>query len=221
MQVEAMLTAIEEDIVFGVMPAHARLVEDRLIERFDAKRHMVREVFARLEDLGLLVRFPNRGAVVAELTPDEVRSIYDVREMLETGAAYRTRLPASLSVTEEMSRVQEKHSLAVEEEDFRAVFRHNIDFHKLQYSACENPYLVQSIQEFARKAHLIRAVKYGDKAHMRKVIDQHWSIITAMRGSDHDLLARLIREHMPGSPEEYVRLYEIRHGMRPQARRAV
>src|ERR1700710_2007690 len=129
MQVEEILTAVEEDIVFGVMPAHARLVEDRLLERFDTKRHVVREVFARLEDLGLVVRIPNRGAVVAELTPEEVRSIYDVREMLEAGAAYRTALPASSSVTDEMSRIQEKHSLAVEEQDFRAVFRYNIEFH--------------------------------------------------------------------------------------------
>ncbi len=214
MQIEAMLSAIEEDIVFGVMPPHARLVEDRLIERFDTKRHLVREVFARLEDLGLVVRVPNRGAVVAELTPDEVRAIYDVREMLETGAAHRTRLPAAPSITDEMSRVQEKHSRAVEEENFRAVFRHNIDFHRIQYSACDNPYLVHSIHEYARKAHLIRAVKYADKAHMRRVVSQHWAIIEAMRGSDNDLLARLIREHMPGSPEEYIRNYEIRHGSR-------
>lgn len=214
MQIETMLSAIEEDIVFGVMPAHARLVEDRLIERFDTKRHLVREVFARLEDLGLVVRIPNRGTVVAELTPDEVRAIYDVREMLETGAAHRTRLPADPSITEEMSRVQEKHALAVRGEDFRAVFRHNIDFHQIQYSACDNPYLVHSIQEYARKSHLIRAVKYADKVHMHRVVSQHWAIIEAMRGRDNDLLARLIREHMPGSPEEYIRNYEIRHGAR-------
>ena len=56
---------------------------------------------------------------------------------------------------------------------------------------------------------------------MRKVIDQHCSIIAAMRQSDNDRLAHVIREHMPGSPEEYIRIYEIRHGLRPQARRAV
>src|SRR3954454_19890700 len=179
MQIDAMLGAINEDIVFGVRPPHARRVEDRLIERFDSKRHLVREVSARLEDLGLVVRIPNRGAVVAELTPDEVRAIYEVREMLETGAAHRTRLPAPLSITDEMSRIQEKHSLAVEDENFRAVFRHNIDFHRVQYSACDNPYLVHSIQEYARKAHLIRAVKYADKVHMRRVISQHWAIIEA------------------------------------------
>ncbi len=212
MQIESILDAIEEDIVFGVMPPQARLIEDRLIERFDTKRHVIREAFAHLEGLGLVKRVPNRGAVVAELAPDEVRAIYDVREMLETGAAHRTRLPAPTSVTDEMSRIQEKHSSAVEGEEFRTVFRLNIEFHKVQYSCCDNPYLFQSIQEYARKAHLIRAVMYGDKAHMEKVIAQHWAIIEAMRGSSHEALAAIIRSHMPGSPQEYIRNYERRYG---------
>jgi len=109
----------------------------------------------------------------------------------------------------------------VEGEDFRAVFRLNIEFHRIQYSTCDNPYLVQSIQEYARKAHLIRAVMYGDKKHMQKVIRQHWSIIAVMRGSDNDRLAQLIRDHMPGSPEEYIRNYEIRYGRGSAFRRAV
>lgn len=219
MQIEAILDAVEEDIVFGVMPAQARLIEDRLIERFDTKRHVIREAFAHLEGLGLVKRVPNRGAVVAELTPDEVRAIYDVREMLETGAAYRTRLPAPTAITDGMSRIQEKHSAAVESEDFRAVFRLNIEFHKVQYSCCNNPYLVQSIQEYARKAHLIRAVMYGDKAHMEKVIEQHWAIIDAMRGISNEVVAELIRFHLPGSPEEYIRNHERRYGRGATLRR--
>lgn len=220
MQLESILDAIEEDIVFGVMPPQVRLIEDRLIERFDTKRHVIREVFAHLEDLGLVKRVPNRGAIVAELTPDEVRAIYDVREMLETGAAHRTPLPAPTTITDEMSRIQERHSSAVQNEDFRAVFRLNIEFHKVQYTCCNNPYLIQSIQEYARKAHLIRAVMYGDKAHMQRVIAQHWAIIDAMRGTSSKTLAEIIRSHMPGSPQEYIRNYERRYGRAAPLRQA-
>ncbi len=219
-QIDSIVEAIEEDIVFGVVPSQARLIEDRLIQRFDAKRHVIREAFARLEDLGLVIRVPNRGAVVAELTPDEVRSIYDVRELLELGAAHRTRLPAPTALLDQLSQIQEQHSQAVEREDFRAVFHLNIDFHKAQYSACDNPYLIQAIQDYARKAHLIRAAKYSDKAHMQRVVAQHWAIIQALRGTDHERLARLIREHLPGSPEEYIRNYEIRYGKDSSPRRA-
>ncbi len=212
MQADEILDAIEEDIVFGVLPTHSRLIEERLTDRFDAKRHVIREVFTRLEDLGLVVRVPNKGSVVAELTPAEVRAIYDVREMLEAGAARRTKLPAPISTTNEMAAIHDRHAAAVKEENFRAVFHLNIEFHRAQYAVCDNPYLVQSISEYARKAHLIRAVKYADRKHMEKVIAQHRSIIEAMRGRDHEKLVQLIRDHLPGSPEEYIRNYEIRYG---------
>jgi DNA-binding GntR family transcriptional regulator len=212
MQTEQILSAIEEDIVFGVLPPQSRLIEERLAERFDAKRHVIRDVFARLEDLGLVVRVPNRGAIVAELTPIEVREIYDVREMLETGAALRTRLPVPKAIADAMIAIQERHEAAVKAEDFRAVFHLNIEFHRTQYSACENRQLIQTIDDYARKAHLIRAIKYSDRVHMQKVVAQHWAIIEAMKRRDQERLAQLVRQHLPGSPEEYIRNYEIRYG---------
>jgi DNA-binding GntR family transcriptional regulator len=220
MQAEQILSALEEDIVFGVLSPQSRLIEERLAERFDAKRHTIREVFTRLEDLGLVVRVPNRGAIVAELTPAEVREIYDMRELLETAAALRTRLPAPRTTTDTMTDIQQRHTAAVKSENFRAVFHLNIDFHHAQYSACENKHLVQTIDDYARKAHLIRAIKYGDRAHMERVVAQHWAIIDAMKGRDQDKLVQLIREHLPGSPEEYIRTYEIRYGRQPIARQA-
>jgi DNA-binding GntR family transcriptional regulator len=218
MQAEQILSAIEEDIVFGVLPPQSRLIEERLAERFDAKRHVIREVFTSLEDLGLVRRVPNRGAIVAELTPAEVREIYDMREMLETGAALRTRLPVPKAITDAMTQIQERHAAAVKGEDFRAVFHLNIEFHRTQFSACENRHLIQTIDDYARKAHLIRAIKYGDAEHMKRVVAQHWAIIEAMKKRDQEKLVELVRQHLPGSPEEYIRSYEIRYGRQHAAR---
>lgn len=221
MQTQQILKAIEEDIVFGVLPPQSRLVEERLAERFDAKRHVIREVFSTLEDLGLVVRVPNKGALVTELTPVEVLEIYQIRELLETKAGALTPLPATLDLTSRMAVVQQKHADAVADENFRDVFHLNIEFHRLQYSACPNRHLVQTIEDYARKAHLIRATKYGDRAHMKKVVDQHWAIIDAMKGNDHERLVQLIRDHLPGSPEEYIRIHQIRYGNQSTARQAL
>jgi DNA-binding GntR family transcriptional regulator len=221
MQPQQILNAIEEDIVFGVLPPQSRLVEERLAERFDAKRHVIREVFSSLEDLGLVVRVPNKGAVVTELTPAEVLEIYQIRELLETKAGALTPLPAAVELTTQMAEVQQRHTDAVANENFRDVFHLNIEFHRLQYSACPNRHLVQTIDDYARKAHLIRATKYGDRTHMKKVVDQHWAIIDAMKGNDNDRLVQLIRDHLPGSPEEYIRMYEIRYGRPSAARQSV
>jgi DNA-binding GntR family transcriptional regulator len=221
MQTQQILTAIEEDIVFGVLPPQSRLVEERLAERFEAKRHVIREVFSTLEDLGLVVRVPNKGALVTELTPTEVLEIYEMRELLETKAGALTKLPVPAELVRQITEVQQRHTDAVAQEKFRDVFYLNIEFHRLQYSACPNRHLVQTIQEYARKAHLIRATKYGDRAHMKKVVEQHWAIIEAMKGNDNDSLVQLIRDHLPGSPEEYIRIYQIRYGTQSTARQAL
>lgn len=212
MNAREIMSAIEEDIVFGVLPPQSRLVEERLSERFDAKRHVIREVFSNLEDLGLVERVPNKGALVSELTPEEVLEIYEVRKLLEVHAGLVTKLPADPALIAGMEDVQRQHEAAVDSERFRDVFHLNIEFHRLQYSACGNKHLVQTIDDYARKAHLIRATKYGDPVHMQKVVRQHWEIIEAMKGADNQKLMRLIEDHLPGSPEEYIRIYNIRYG---------
>lgn len=45
---------LEEDIVLGLLAPRVRLVEDDLMERFAAKRHVVRDALAQLESAGLL-----------------------------------------------------------------------------------------------------------------------------------------------------------------------
>jgi DNA-binding GntR family transcriptional regulator len=47
---------------------------------------------------------------------------------------------------------------------------------------------------------------------MRAVVKQHWAMIKAMRGSDYAKLVELIRQHLPASPDEYIRIYGIRYG---------
>ena len=56
---------------------------------------------------------PNRGVVVNELKPRQVEEIYEVRVLLETGAARITPLPAPPDVIAEMELIQDRHEQAV------------------------------------------------------------------------------------------------------------
>ena len=87
MLIADIVRSLEEDIVFGVFYPKQKLTEDGLLTRFGVKRHVIREVLAQLNVMGLVERLPNRGAYVCELTPQEVIDIYDVREILEVAAA--------------------------------------------------------------------------------------------------------------------------------------
>jgi DNA-binding GntR family transcriptional regulator len=207
---------LENDVIFGVYAPGNRIVEDRVMERYGAKRHAVRNAFSELEARGLLIRRPNRGVEVVDFTPDEVDALYEVRIVLETAAAERTPLPCDPSMVAKLDDIAKRHEQAVIDLDFRAVFWLNQEFHETQYSCCGNPRLVDLIGNHARAAQPIRAVKYDDANHMREVVKQHFDIIKAMRGTSTDALVEAVRAHLPASAEAYRTLYERRFGSRAQ-----
>lgn len=187
------------------------------MERYEAKRHAVRNAFAVLESRGLVIRRPNRGVEVVQFSPDEVDALYDVRIVLETAAAERTRLPCEPSLTDRLEDIARRHEQAAADKDYRAVFWLNQEFHEVQYSCCGNQRLAELIGMHARVAQPIRVIKYDDDAHMNTVIAQHFCIIEAMRGVSTPALVDAVRAHLPASAEAYRTLYERRFGTRPAA----
>jgi DNA-binding GntR family transcriptional regulator len=212
LRTEDIVSKLEEDIVFGVFHPKEKLTEEDLMARFHAKRHVVRDALSQLDSMRLVVRVPNRGAYVRELTPAEVIEIYEVRDILEVAAAMRTPLPAPKEVVEAMKKIQDQHSAAIKSHDLRRVFRLNIQFHRQQFSACQNAKLVHSIMEYAQQAHLIRAIKYSEPGHLQKVERDHRQIIKAMQGKNRDGLVEIVRNHLPDSRDAYLRAYALRHG---------
>ncbi|KRW96018.1 GntR family transcriptional regulator [Paracoccus sp. MKU1] len=202
---------IEDDIVFGFYPPGSRLIEDRLIERYSASRHAVRAALVALENRHLIVRLPNRGAQVIEMTPEEVEEIYEARMVLETAAAARTPLPLEPSHIAALEDLCRRHAAAYEAGDPQAVFSLNLEFHRLHYGLCGNATLAQMIEDTSRRVQSIRAVKYDDDAHMRIVIEQHWAIIEALRNSDRTAYVQAVSAHLPASAEEYRKVYDRRH----------
>lgn len=208
------LTAqLYEDIVVGAFSFGAKLGEEQLAERYGSKRHVLRESFVQLEELGLVTRIPNRGVFVREPHPDEVRELFEIREMLEVQAARRMTLPASPDVLKRMRAVQDLHGAAIRERRFREVLHHNADFHDIQYAACGNAVLAAAIADYAARTHIITSMKFATPALMENVVDQHRAIIDAMAGSSTDALVTAIRSHFDlARIDQYGQQYTIRHG---------
>src|SRR5256885_3613160 len=94
---------LEEDIIFGRFAPGSRLVEDSLMGRYGASRHFIRQALFQLERQGIVLREKNIGATVRFYSADEVRQIYEVREMLTRQAALMIPLPAPKSLIEQLT----------------------------------------------------------------------------------------------------------------------
>lgn len=208
--VASIVAQLEEDIVLGFIHLRERLVEDALIDRFDAKRYAVREALAQLTRLGLVERLPNRGAIVRALTPAQVDEIYFVRDVLENAAAREVLRRVSPKQIEAIRKVQGRHDKATEAGDPRAAFRANIDFHRVFFAVCDNRELVETIELFAQKAHGVRSFIITQQEYLERARAEHWDIIDALEKSDESRLLTICRAHIQHAPKLYIASYKRR-----------
>ena len=74
---------------------------------FAAKRHVVRRGLAELEQMGIVERVPNRGAMVRAYRGDEIQQLYVLRNLLEGHAARLIPMPLSEADIEDLKKVQD------------------------------------------------------------------------------------------------------------------
>jgi len=196
--------ALEEDIIFGQLEPGARLVEDVLLSRFPVSRHTIRQALYQLEKLGVVTRERNKGAMVRRLTPDEVRQIYEVRELLQRQAALMIPLPASESLIAELLEINRVYNAHVDAHYLRGIHEANDRFHMTIFSACGNDYLVSSIDHYMRLSLPIRANSLADREKLEVSRQHHGFMIEALKRKDNWVLAQLCVDHLQPSKIYYL-----------------
>ena len=203
---EELRRSLEFDILFGRLRPRERLVEDPLMERFGAKRHAVRQALTELERMGIVVRVPNRGAMVRDFTAREVEEIAEIRETLQRQAASRMPLPANAALLAELECTQSRHDEAVASRDPRAIDEANEAFHAAFFEACGNRHLSDAIARYAYLSRAMRLYPMVDPPLLETLRGEHWAMIEALRSGDRESLARLVVGHIQHSKRIYLQV---------------
>lgn len=173
----------------------AKLRETDLAAEYGVPRSRIRDALAALEQRGLVVREPNRGAIVTKLDLSQVFHIYDLREALEGLAA---RL-----ATERMPPEHWQADLALFKGPMKEhVDRGNFDAYIEQYEAFRlriidaagNPVLKEMLDIIFEKTQVLirRIIILPGRAEQGR--RQHLATIEAMRRGDAAEAERLRRE---------------------------
>jgi DNA-binding GntR family transcriptional regulator len=196
--------ALEEDIIFGRLAPGTRLTEDMLLARFAVTRHFARQALVQLEAMGIVVRERNKGATVRSLSPQQVREIYDVRELLQRQAALWIPLPAPDALIADLTAIHEEHGRHIEAGYLRGVHETNDRFHLTLFGACGNSHLVQSIELYMRLSLPVRANSMSDTESLRISHEHHRLMIEMLKGHDNWVLAQLCVDHLQPSKKQYL-----------------
>jgi DNA-binding GntR family transcriptional regulator len=166
----------------------------------------LRQALTDLEAMGIVSRQPNRGATVRDFRPQEVRDLYEVRELVESKAAALIPLPASAELVDRLKTIHADYTEAVRAGELRTVFRENLRFHSAMFAACGNEALVEVIEQFAQRTHAIRSYTIGDPALLAKVCDEHASMIGALESGNREALVDLVTQHIRPARDAYLKI---------------
>lgn len=200
----ALVAALEEDIIFGRLPPGTRLVEEALMTRFGATRHLVRQALDELARIGIVVQQRNVGATVRSYTQQEVLQIYEVREVLQRHAVLMIPLPAPALLLQRLEALNAAFANAAEAGDLRAVHDSNDAFHLTLFGASGNPHLVRSIRDYMGLSLPMRARTLADPVAFATSHRHHTLMVAMMRERCNWSLAQLCADHVQPSKLDYI-----------------
>ncbi len=209
-QVAAVIAAIETDIIRGRILPRNRLIEDHLMEDYDAKRHVVRAALAELQRLGVVVKPPHLGANLRRFDADSLQALYHFRSVLHAAAVAAMALPVAPERLAVVALAAQAHAQAASTSDLIAIHRTNMAFHRLFFGLCDNPYLEESIRLHDWISFPARAYGIADPAAQQLACVEHAAMVAALHACDRAQLDALAFSHMNRARALYVEKFLVR-----------
>ena len=190
---QTIVASILTDVFHGRLRAGQHLVTRELAARFGVSHTPIREALIALEGVGIIDLLPNRGAVVRQVGPREVREVCHVRRALECEAVRRAcgRIePEELAFLSDGFRRQ--RSLTIEERAGFVEQARVLDsrLHDRIAASCGNIFLAHELSRLKILFRAFRDVSWehdGARNEYGRVVEEpheHLAIVEALAAGD-------------------------------------
>jgi DNA-binding GntR family transcriptional regulator len=189
---EAVYVEIRQRILSGDLEPGGLLNQDSLALELGVSVTPVREAVRRLVAEGLLRFEAHKTVIVAPLSRDELRDLYDVRLQLDPHAA---RLAATRA-DDQVLREIELLARTPPSGDALTQLALNRAFHRLIYAGSDNVILTEILDRLWERTDRYRIVLLRRSVDAKTAGEDHVEIAEAMAQRDGRRVARLIRSHI-------------------------
>ena len=193
---------MEAAILSGAFKPRERLVEMDLISRYGVSRTVIREALKRLETRGLIRMTPYRGAMVADLSAEEIEELYYARTEIERIAArliLENIHPGEIQGLKALLRELEGHLRRKTPQ----MIEKDLEFHRAVYQTCRNRYLCELIDLLRTKAHIVGYNAWSFPQRIEQSIREHREILRAIEERNRIRLEKLVVKHITFSRRSY------------------
>lgn len=191
---QIVVARLRDGIFRGEFPPGSRLNIAELATQYNVSSVPVREALRNLETEGLVEIRVNRGAIVRELSRNEVRELYLIRFPLELLAAIEASRHANAKNLRPLEAI-------LEEMDDTTIGSEK--WHELHGRFHDELNLLAGLQHLSQMIHVLRGqmrpysrTYLEDAEHLAAAQVEHYQLIKALRDGDETAIKRIIREHL-------------------------
>jgi len=137
--------SIHDAIVGGTLKPGERINARSLAQQFRVSQIPVREALKRLEATGVIILEPKKGALVPELSIEDVKKIIEIRKALEGLAAYLAAQRMDGGNKRKLQTLVKRMLVAAKAKDFLKLFEADNQFHRTLWNLSGNQFLVKTL----------------------------------------------------------------------------
>ena len=200
---EYVRSVVRRAILNGELTSGSRLVQADLAARLDVSTTPVREALRDLATEGLVQFDSHRGAIVTELSEDDLHDIYELRLVLEPLAM---RQAAGKVSDELLERLRRLHARMLDEPHAAEWVDHNRVFHMAVYETAASPRLAAIIRNLQDASVMYIGASLHSQPSLRdEANEDHAVILDALERRDVEAAVEAVERHLRTSIVAYER----------------
>ncbi len=198
---ERVYILLKERIINGDLKSGTRLNELELSNVMNISRGPIREALNMLEKDGFVSIIPRKGAIVAKISVQDVKNIWEMRKLLEP---YAAKLCLDKYTDEDIKCIENKlKSVLQNPRDFDLYIKVDLELHEFLHKYVDNKLLKDTLVMI--KEHSLRLRYYSEgKINVKRdvmltVSKEHLDIINAIKERDKQKVEKVVNAHLINS----------------------
>jgi DNA-binding GntR family transcriptional regulator len=192
---ESVYRVLRAAILDGTVPPGGQLRERDIATDLGVSRSPLREAMTRLEEEGLIVKIPFRGAFVAEVSAQEVAEIASIRLLVEPYAGELALEALRGPERSRLTRTIEDLHRATEENDIPASIDAHLQFHRLFYDLSGHSVLRSLWNGWETKLRLYLTVDHRSYGDLHDIAVEHQRLAAVALEGDTEMFRQELARH--------------------------
>ncbi|MEX4004422.1 GntR family transcriptional regulator [Paraburkholderia sp. EG285A] len=195
--------ALRRKILSGNLPEGYQLKQDALAAEFGVSRIPVREALVQLEGEGLVRLIPHKGAVVSELSIDEISELFMLRGILEPMLLKKSAPRLTEGDFAELDAILAEYKEELHAQHPARWGELNTRLHDLLMSRAEQPRTLSIVTSLLQQTDRYTRVQLSLSAEScRRAEEEHSELVRLCKTCDVRAAAALLKRHIDHACEE-------------------